>query len=97
MWPGETKVFLGESGSGKTLIMKMAAGLLSRRRARLVMGHDLNEMNERDLLDFRRHIGFVFQEGALFDSLDRGGQRVVPAAAKKTWTKTEMDSACGRR
>jgi phospholipid/cholesterol/gamma-HCH transport system ATP-binding protein len=70
VWPGETKVFLGESGSGKTLIMKMAAGLLRPDEGRIwVMGHDLNEMNERDLLDFRRHIGFVFQEGALFDSL----------------------------
>jgi phospholipid/cholesterol/gamma-HCH transport system ATP-binding protein len=33
------------------------------------MGHDLGQLGERDLLDFRRHIGFVFQEGALFDSL----------------------------
>ena len=70
VWPGETKVLLGESGSGKTLIMKMAAGLLRPDAGRIwVMGHDLSEMPERDLLDFRRHIGFVFQEGALFDSL----------------------------
>jgi phospholipid/cholesterol/gamma-HCH transport system ATP-binding protein len=33
------------------------------------MGQDLSELPERELLDFRRHIGFVFQEGALFDSL----------------------------
>jgi phospholipid/cholesterol/gamma-HCH transport system ATP-binding protein len=70
VWPGETKILLGESGSGKTLIMKMAAGLLRPDAGRIwVMGHDLNDMNERELLDFRRHIGFVFQEGALFDSL----------------------------
>ena len=70
VWPGETKVLLGESGSGKTLIMKMAAGLLRPDAGRIwVMGHDLTDMPERDLLDFRRHIGFVFQEGALFDSL----------------------------
>ena len=67
---GETKVLLGESGSGKTLIMKMAAGLLRPDSGRIwVMGHDLNEMPEEELLDFRRHLGFVFQEGALFDSL----------------------------
>jgi phospholipid/cholesterol/gamma-HCH transport system ATP-binding protein len=68
--PGETKVLLGESGSGKTLIMKMAAGLLRPDGGRIwVMGHELSEMGEQELLDFRRHVGFVFQEGALFDSL----------------------------
>lgn len=68
--PGETKVLLGESGSGKTLIMKMAAGLLRPDSGRIwVMGHDIAEMPEEELLDFRRHLGFVFQEGALFDSL----------------------------
>ena len=67
---GETKVILGESGSGKTVILKLAAGLLRPNAGRVViMGHDLVDMKEVDLLDFRRHIGFVFQEGALFDSL----------------------------
>jgi phospholipid/cholesterol/gamma-HCH transport system ATP-binding protein len=68
--PGETKVLLGESGSGKTLLMKLAAGLLRPDSGHItVMGHDVDEMSEKDLLDFRRRIGFVFQEGALFDSL----------------------------
>jgi len=68
--PGETKIILGESGSGKTLLMKMAAGLLRPDSGRVwVMGHNLGEMSEHDLLDFRRHLGFVFQEGALFDSM----------------------------
>jgi len=71
VWPGETKVLLGESGSGKTLIMKLAAGLLRPDAGRVwVMSHDLGEMPEKELLDFRRRIGFVFQEGALFDSLN---------------------------
>jgi phospholipid/cholesterol/gamma-HCH transport system ATP-binding protein len=70
-WPGETKVLLGESGSGKTLIMKMAAGLMRPDSGRIwVMGHDIGEMPEPELLDFRRNVGFVFQEGALFDSLN---------------------------
>jgi phospholipid/cholesterol/gamma-HCH transport system ATP-binding protein len=68
--PGETKVFLGESGTGKTLIMKMAAGLLKADSGRIwVMGQDVGDMNEPELLDFRRHLGFVFQESALFDSM----------------------------
>ncbi|MGH9747350.1 MAG: ABC transporter ATP-binding protein [Candidatus Acidiferrales bacterium] len=68
--PGETKVLLGESGSGKTLIMKLAAGLMRADSGHIwVTGNDVSEMNEKELLDFRRRIGFVFQESALFDSL----------------------------
>lgn len=67
---GETRVILGESGSGKTVLLKLAAGLLRPASGRVViMGHDLVDMTEVDLLDFRRRLGFVFQEGALFDSL----------------------------
>lgn len=70
IWPGETKALLGESGSGKTVIMKLGAGLLRPDQGRVwVMGQNLGEMSERELLDFRRHIGFVFQEGGLFDSM----------------------------
>lgn len=70
VWPGETKVLLGETGTGKTLIMKMAAGLLRPDSGRVwVTGHDLGEMPEDELLGFRRRLGFVFQEGALFDSI----------------------------
>jgi|SRR5215472_13118852 len=68
---GQTKVIIGESGSGKTVLLKLAAGLLRPDSGRvIIMGHNLGEMNEVELLDFRRRIGFVFQEGALFDSLD---------------------------
>ncbi len=68
---GETKVILGESGSGKTVLLKLAAGLLRPDSGRvIIMGHDLTQMREIELLDFRRRIGFVFQEGALFDSLN---------------------------
>jgi len=67
---GETKVLLGETGTGKTLLMKLAAGLIQPDSGSvLVMGHDVSEMPERELLNFRRSIGFVFQEGALFDSM----------------------------
>ena len=66
----ETKVLIGESGTGKTLILKLAAGLLRPDSGTIrMLGHDLGSMSERELLAFRRQIGFVFQEGALFDSL----------------------------
>jgi phospholipid/cholesterol/gamma-HCH transport system ATP-binding protein len=67
---GETKVLLGESGTGKTLLMKMATGLIRPDTGTVtVLGHDVTAMSEHDLLNFRREIGFVFQEGALFDSM----------------------------
>lgn len=66
----ETKVLIGESGTGKTLTLKLAAGLLRPDLGTVRMfGHDLGSMSEKELLSFRRRIGFVFQEGALFDSL----------------------------
>lgn len=66
----ETKVLIGESGTGKTLTMKLAAGLLQPDSGRVLFsGQDLSQLTEDELFDFRRRIGFVFQEGALFDSL----------------------------
>jgi phospholipid/cholesterol/gamma-HCH transport system ATP-binding protein len=68
--PRETKILIGESGSGKTLVLKLAAGLIQPDSGSVrMLGHDLGSMPETDLLAFRRKIGFVFQEGALFDSL----------------------------
>jgi phospholipid/cholesterol/gamma-HCH transport system ATP-binding protein len=66
----ETKVLIGESGTGKTLVLKLAAGLLQPDSGAVhLLGRDVGAMSEKELLDFRRQIGFVFQEGALFDSL----------------------------
>lgn len=69
----ETLVLLGETGTGKTLSLKLAAGLLRPSEGNIqVLGRDVSSMQERDLLAFRRQIGFVFQEGALFDSMTVG-------------------------
>jgi phospholipid/cholesterol/gamma-HCH transport system ATP-binding protein len=66
----ETLILLGETGTGKTLTLKMAAGLLAPNSGSVVvLGNEVSEMEERELLAFRRKIGFVFQEGALFDSM----------------------------
>jgi phospholipid/cholesterol/gamma-HCH transport system ATP-binding protein len=68
--PRETKVLIGETGTGKTTILKLAAGLLKPTAGNVrVLGLDLGAMREAELLGFRREIGFVFQEGALFDSM----------------------------
>jgi len=66
----ETVVLVGETGTGKTLLLKMAAGLVKPTAGRVtVLGRDVTAMTETELLDFRRELGVVFQEGALFDSL----------------------------
>ena len=66
----ETLILLGETGTGKTLTLKMAAGLLTPNNGSvIVLGNEVSEMKESELLAFRRKLGFVFQEGALFDSM----------------------------
>jgi phospholipid/cholesterol/gamma-HCH transport system ATP-binding protein len=66
----ETLILMGETGTGKTLTLKMAAGLLAPNSGSVVvLGKEVSEMPERELLTFRQKVGFVFQEGALFDSM----------------------------
>src|ERR1700751_3392234 len=58
----ETLVLLGDTGTRKTLSLKLAAGLLRPSEGNVrVLGQDISGMPERDLLAFRRQIGFVFQ------------------------------------
>jgi phospholipid/cholesterol/gamma-HCH transport system ATP-binding protein len=69
----ETVILLGETGTGKTLLLKLASGLLRPDSGSInVLGKDISAMSESELLEARRQIGFVFQEGALFDSLTVG-------------------------
>ena len=69
----ETMVLLGETGTGKTLTLKLAAGLLKPIRGTVsVLGQQVSSMSEKELLHLRERIGFVFQEGALFDSMTVG-------------------------
>ena len=67
---GETKILLGAAGTGKTLILKLALGLMKPDAGRItVLGEEVTGMREQDLFELRRKIGMVFQESALFDSL----------------------------
>src|SRR3954464_8238388 len=68
---GETKVFFGIAGSGKSTILKLALGLMKPDKGRItVLGEEVSAMREEDLFELRRKVGMVFQESALFDSLN---------------------------
>ena len=67
---GETKIILGESGSGKSTILKLILGLIRPESGEIrIEGRDITKLEESELVAIRRNIGMVFQEGALFDSL----------------------------
>lgn len=67
---GETRILLGTAGTGKTLILKLALGLLKPDAGRItVLGEEVTQMKEQDLFELRRNIGMVFQESAIFDSM----------------------------
>lgn len=61
---------LGESGGGKTTILKLILGLITPDRGRILIdGFDITKLSEQELIPIRRKFSIVFQEGALFDSL----------------------------
>ncbi len=67
---GETRVLIGATASGKTLILKLILGLLKPDRGRIhVLGRDITDLEEEELFPLRAELGIVFQEMALFDSL----------------------------
>jgi phospholipid/cholesterol/gamma-HCH transport system ATP-binding protein len=67
---GETKALFGVAGSGKSTILKLTLGLLQPDSGRIiVLGNEITQMHELDLFPMREHLGMVFQESALFDSL----------------------------
>ena len=68
---GESRVILGEAGSGKTVLLKTALGLARPDSGRVfVFGNEISAMPERAQFDIRSRIGMLFQESALFDSLN---------------------------
>jgi phospholipid/cholesterol/gamma-HCH transport system ATP-binding protein len=67
---GETFTILGGSGSGKSVCLKHMIGLLRPDRGRvIVLGSDITDMPEHDLVDVRTSVSMIFQSAALFDSL----------------------------
>ncbi|MFH1265665.1 MAG: ABC transporter ATP-binding protein [Planctomycetota bacterium] len=70
---GETVAVIGESGCGKTVLLKTLIGLLRPTRGAVAFdGRDLAKLEERELTRQRIRFGFVFQQAALFDSMTVG-------------------------
>ncbi len=68
--PGETRILLGPAGVGKSVLLKLANGLLRPDSGKIFLfGQEITSMPERLLLALRTRTGMVFQESALFDSL----------------------------
>lgn len=68
---GEILAILGESGTGKSVLLKHLIGLLKPDRGSvLIDSRDITRMPERELLKLRRDIGYLFQEGALYDFMN---------------------------
>jgi phospholipid/cholesterol/gamma-HCH transport system ATP-binding protein len=67
---GETKALFGVAGSGKSVLLKLAIGLLRPDSGQIwVLGEEVTKMSEEQLFALRGRVGIVFQESALFDSL----------------------------
>jgi phospholipid/cholesterol/gamma-HCH transport system ATP-binding protein len=68
--PGETRILLGPAGVGKSVLLKLANGLLRPDSGSIrLFGKEISHIPEQSLFSLRSHTGMVFQEGALFDSL----------------------------
>jgi phospholipid/cholesterol/gamma-HCH transport system ATP-binding protein len=67
---GETRILLGPAGVGKSVLLKLANGLLRPTSGTVhLFGEDISQVREEDMFRIRTRTGMVFQEGALFDSL----------------------------
>jgi phospholipid/cholesterol/gamma-HCH transport system ATP-binding protein len=67
---GENVVVLGRSGTGKSVLIKIIAGLLKQDRGDcLVLNQEVSDLNEKELRNLRLKIGFSFQNSALYDSM----------------------------
>ena len=88
---GESLVIVGGSGQGKSVTLKHIIGLMRPDSGHIyVMGQDICCMRERDLNQFRRHMGMAFQEGALFDSMSVFENIAFPLRRHTQMTEEEI-------
>jgi len=82
---GEVLTVMGPSGCGKSVMLKMLIGLLPIDAGTVLFdGRDVRSMNERELLDLRQQVAYLFQGAALFDSLTVG-ENVAYGLRERFW------------
>jgi phospholipid/cholesterol/gamma-HCH transport system ATP-binding protein len=88
----ENLVVLGKSGSGKSVLVKCIVRLLNFDDGSIdVLGRNVSSLNRKDLGDLRKQIGFLFQSGALYDSMTVKQNLEFPLRRlKKELTETEI-------
>jgi phospholipid/cholesterol/gamma-HCH transport system ATP-binding protein len=86
-----TVTVMGGSGSGKTVLLRLIAGLIKPDRGRIrTLGVDTTPLREEALLPLRRRMGFVFQGAALFDSLTAFENVAYPLREHATLPEREI-------
>jgi phospholipid/cholesterol/gamma-HCH transport system ATP-binding protein len=90
---GENLVVLGKSGSGKSVLIKCIVRLMNADDGTIsVLGEDVNTLSHHGLEELRKKIGFLFQSGALYDSMTVKQNLEFPLSRlKKNLTQKEMD------
>lgn len=80
LFSGENLVVLGKSGTGKSVIMKCIVRLIEPDSGSInVFGSDVLKANEKELMAIRHRIGYLFQEGAMYDSMTVKENLLFPA------------------
>ena len=94
IFPGETLVILGRSGSGKTVMTSMLVGLLAPDEGTItVEGLDLAQLHsDEDWRDLRLRTGYLFQGSALYDSMSVGENVAFPLVQHTDWSTEEINA-----
>jgi len=95
LFSGENLVMLGKSGTGKSVIMKCIVGLMEADSGEInVFGKNVSNCREREMNEIRTRIGYLFQEGALYDSMSIRENLLFPARRNsrlKKFTENELE------
>jgi phospholipid/cholesterol/gamma-HCH transport system ATP-binding protein len=95
---GHTTVIIGESGAGKSVILKHICALLRPDRGRVFFhGRRIDNMTEKNLVQTRKRFGVLFQMGALFDSMSAGENIGFPIHEHTTKSKAEIKRIVSRK
>jgi len=90
---GENLVVLGKSGTGKSVLIKCLVGLLEPDEGKIILlGSAISDLNKEELNSLRKKVGFLFQSGALYDSMTVRENLQFPLRDMKSLSKEEMEA-----